>query len=322
MATVNTPSTIEGWIQEEQGSDVIQALAKTSVVDTYGRPEPMKSDTKKVPRSGDVPVTGVDKNSVYDFSGDDNDSILLTARKAGTIITLADEDMADSSVDFVSTKQKDWARGWGKYFDNATLAVSAQGDGSTTKPYNSLYYQLKTGGDATIGYTAGENYLATASGHVGVTYDLLDEMWALVEDSDWWEDENMLVIANTKVKSSLRGIKDGQQRPLFVQGTQNVPDTLWDVPIRYSRGAKVSATATYNPTGAGGAAGTTGNPLMFIVNTRLLVVGKRSGPEWKYASSDSGPAFTSDQALLKARARRGFGYGNLFGAAVLELCQN
>jgi HK97 family phage major capsid protein len=320
--TVNTPTTIEGWVQEQQGSDVIQAVAKSSVVDTYGRPETMISDTKKVPRSGDVPVTGVDKNTVYDFSGDDNDSILLTARKAGTIITLADEDMKDSSVATISTKQTDWARGWGKYFDNATLAVTAVGDGSITKPYNSLYYQLKTGGDAAVGYTAGDNYLFTASGHIGATYDNYSELFALVEDSDWWEDENMLLIAHSKFRASLREVKDGQERPIFVAGAGTIPDTVWDVPIKYSRGTKTSATAVSNPNGAGGAPGVAGNPLLFLVNTRLLVVGKRSGPEWKFADADSGPAFTSDQAMLKARARRGFGYGNLFGAAVLELAQN
>jgi HK97 family phage major capsid protein len=319
--TVNTPSTIEGWVQEEQGSDVIQAVAKNSVVDTYGRPEPMVSDTKKVPRSGDVPVTGVDKNTVYDFSGDDNDSILLTARKAGTIITLADEDMKDSSVEFVSTKQVDWARGWGKYFDNATLGVTAAGDGSTTKPYNSLYFMLKNN-DSTIGYTGGDNYLHTASAFAGTTYDEWSDLFGLVEDSDWWEDENMLLIAHSKFRAQMREVRDTQGRPIFMAGNGTIPDTLWDVPIKYSRGSKTSATATSNPNGAGGAAGVAGNPLAFLVNTRLLVVGKRSGPEFKFAGADSGPAFTSDQAMLKARARRGFGYGNLFGAAVLELQQN
>lgn len=315
--TVNTPTTIEGWVQEQQGSEVIQAVAKTSVVDTYGRPETMISDTKKVPRTGDVPVTGVDKNTVYDFSGDDNDSILLTARKAGTIITLADEDMKDSSVAFVSTKQVDWARGWGKYFDNATLAVTAQGNGSTTLPFNSLYYMLRNN-DATVGYTANANYQATATGHIGTTYDNFSQLFTLVEDSDWFEEENMLIIAHSRFRGEMREVKDNQLRPIFQQGTNTIPDQLWDIPIRYSRGAKTSATAVSNPNGAGGVAGAAGNPLLFLVNTRLLVVGKRSGPEFKFADSDSGPAFTSDQALLKARARRGFGYGNLFGAAVIE----
>lgn len=316
--TVNTPTTIEGWVQEEQGSDVIQAVAKNSVVDTYGRPETMISDTKKVPRTGDVPVTGVDKNTVYDFSGDDNDSILLTARKAGTIITLADEDMKDSSVAFVSTKQVDWARGWGKYFDNATLAVTAAGTGSTTLPFNSLYYMLRHD-DATVGYTANSNYLATATGHVGASYNNFSDVFGLVEDSDWWEDENMLIIAHSKFRAQVREVKDNYGRPIFVAGAGTIPDTIWDVPMKYSRGAKTSATAVSNPNGAGGAAGAAGNPLLFVVNTRLLVVGKRSGPEFKFADSDSGPAFTSDQAMLKARARRGFGYGNLFAAACLEL---
>lgn len=316
--TVNTPTTIEGWVQEEQGSDVIQAVAKNSVVDTYGRPETMISDTKKVPRTGDVPVTGVDKNTVYDFSGDDNDSILLTARKAGTIITLADEDMKDSSVAFVSTKQVDWARGWGKYFDNATLGVTAAGTGSTTLPFNSLYYML-THNDATVGYTANSNFIATATGHVGASYNNFSDLYSLVEDSDWWEEENMLIIAHSRFRGQMREVKDNQARPIFQQGVNTIPDTLWDVPIRYSRGSKTSATAVSNPSGAGGVVGVAGNPLLFLVNTRLLVVGKRSGPEFKFADSDSGPAFTSDQAMLKARARRGFGYGNLFAAACLEL---
>jgi hypothetical protein len=63
----------------------------------------------------------------------------------------------------------------------------------------------------------------------------------------------------------------------------------------------------------------TGNPLMFLVNSNLIIKGDRSGVEYNLAGADSGPAFLTDEALLKVRVRRGFAVAREAAHAVLEL---
>ena len=45
-----------GWIAVETGDVAIQALITSSATEAVARPEPMKTDTKQVPRSGDFAI--------------------------------------------------------------------------------------------------------------------------------------------------------------------------------------------------------------------------------------------------------------------------
>ncbi|WP_018502993.1 phage major capsid protein [Parafrankia discariae] len=297
--------TFEAWIPEEFGSNVIQIINQTSAVEALGRPETMTTDTKHVPRSGAVDVETIAKGSPYGEDTAANDEVLLTARKFGKAIRIADEDLKDAPENIIAVKQQDWAVGYAKFFDNATLGTSGTENG-TTVPFTSVYKALRTTNAAT-GYTADDNYTVTGSG--GPTYDVLSATLSKVENGDWWDQGVMRILAHPAFRGAFRGVKDSQGRPIFIAGLAGTPDTLFDVPVRWSLGAKTSATASKSPAG---------KPLLVVVNTDLLIVGRRSGPESMVAGADTGAAFLSDEAILKMRARRGFTIGHEKAFAILE----
>jgi hypothetical protein len=118
----------------------------------------------------------------------------------------------------------------------------------------------------------------------------------------------MVAIAHPAFRKSLRGVVDGQQRPIFVQGTAGTPDTIFGVNVRWSLGAKLNATATPTPTG---------RPLMAFVNPELMLLGIRSGPESVFIDGRDGLSALTDESILKMRARRGWAYGHPNGASIL-----
>lgn len=302
-------NTFEDWIPEEWDSAVIQRVNQMSAIEAVARRHPMATDTKHVPRSAGFGVAAVAKGGTYSEDVSANDDVLLTARKFGSAIRIAEEDLQDSAADIVATKRTDWATSYGKFIDQACLAVTGTENGGTV-PFTSLYKSLRTTNSDTS-YTADANYVASASASA-VTYDQLSTVLGLAEDSDYWDDGTALVIAHPSFKRKLREIKDGQSRPIFVAGQggdSGTPDTLFGHRVRWSLGAKTHATATDTPSG---------NPILAVGNADFLFLGVRSGPESATAGSDSGPAFLTDEALLKMRSRRGFAVAHEKAWAILE----
>lgn len=305
---------VSEWIPEEWDSNVIMRVNQMSAVEARANRIPMRNDVKHVPRSSGVGVESVAKGGTYGEDLSANDSVLLTARKIGKIIRIDQEDLLDSTaVNIINTKKQDWATSYAKFLDNATLGVTGTENG-TTVPFTSLYKSLRTT-NADTSYTADANRIATGG---AVTYDNLSNLLGLVEQGDYWSDGDMYVIAHPYFKRALREIRvpqysgDTAGAPVFVGGQggdRGTPDTVFDIPIHYSLGAKTSPTATDAPGG---------NALMFVGNMRYLDLGIRSGPESAAAGADTGPAFTSDQHLLKMRSRRGFATAHEKAFAVIE----
>lgn len=303
-------NTFEDWIPEEWDSQVVQRVAQVSVIESEAREYPMATDTRHIPRSAGVDVNGVAKGTAYGEDESVNDDVLLTTKKAGRAIRIADEDLQDSNVAILEQKRVDWATSWAKYLDNACLAVTAAESGVTV-PYTSVYKAIRTTNSDTS-YTADTNYVATATGGV-VSYNNLSAVLGKVEVGDYWEEGLTLVVAHPSLREKLRNIKDDQNQPIFVRGQggdAGTPDTLFGHRIRWSLGARTSAVATHAPTG---------NPLVIVVNRDFLAIGKRSGPESRVAGPDTGAAFLTDEALLKMRARRAFALTHEKAAAVLEV---
>lgn len=299
------------WIPEEWDSNVIMRVNQMSAVEARANRIPMRNDVKHVPRSSGVGVESVAKGGTYGEDLSANDSVLLTARKIGKIIRIDQEDLLDSTaVNIINTKKVDWATSYAKFLDNATLAVTGTENG-TTIPFTSLYKSLRTTNSDTS-YTADANRLTHTFAGDSTDYDKLSDLLGLVEVGDFWSDNDMWVIAHPAFRAVLRNVKDDNGMPVFVRGQggeAGTPDTVFDLPIHYSLGAKTSPTATDSPAG---------NALMFVGNMRYLDLGIRSGPESAAAGADTGPAFTSDQHLLKMRSRRGFATAHEKAFAVLE----
>jgi HK97 family phage major capsid protein len=296
-------NTYEAWIWEEFGSDVIQKVRQVSAVEALAHRVPMKTQTRSTPRSGGVDIEIIAKGGAYGEDTNNNDEVILAAQKFGKAIRIAEEDIDDTLADVVNTKLSDWATSYGKGLDNACLAVTAA-KGTTTCKFDSLYYQL-TQSNASTDYTANNNITKTGSG--GTTYDSLSGTLSKVETSDYWAEGEGYWIAHPAYKGKLRGVKDSQNRPIFNEssngtagGAQNLPDTILGYPVKWSLGARTSATPTAKPTG---------NPLAIFAMPQLLLLGIRSGPESVYIDGRSGLAALTDESILKLRARRGFNIG-------------
>lgn len=308
--------TFEDWLPEEWGGAVVTKIRAISAVEALARHEPMSTDTKHVPRSGGMAFAGaIAKGAAYAEDASTNDDVLLTARKLGRVMRVADEDLKDAAqvANIIETKKLDWARAYAIGFDNSALGVTAAENG-TTIPFTSLYAALRATNTDTS-YTADDNWIESGAG-VAPTYTNYSNLFGLVEDSNYWADSEMAVIAHPAFRKALRGVLDTQNNPIFNESTagvagggQGVISTIFGMPIRWSLGAKTHATGVHAPTG---------NPLMFVGNAQYLIVGDRSGPESLVAGADTGAAFLTDEALLKLRARRGFAVGDENAWAVLE----
>jgi hypothetical protein len=313
----STASTIDDWIPIEYDDEVVQRVLTDSVIERYAARVPMTSKTKSIPRSSGITVTA---GTTYTDSDGANDEVTITARRFIARIEFDEDDMSDAEtrMDVIGTKGMDWAISYADTFDCACLGTSAAANG-TTIPFNSVYYVLRTSdSDVEPDYTADDNYLtwdddytAIASTPDGTSlYEKLSALFKLVETGKYWSQADALVIAHPGWRDALRVCTDAQGRPIFIAGTSGnggaTPDMLFNTPIAWSRGARISATATDSPTGA---------DLLFYVNRRFLKRGDRSGPET--LMDEARAQDDSDNFAIKFRTRRGFVLTHPNAAAVL-----
>lgn len=310
-------ATFEGWLPEEDDSTVITRISQTSAVEALARKVPMNSTTKSFPRSGGMDVSEVAKGSAYGEDVSANDEVVITAKKFGKAMRIAEEDIDDSVADIIATKKTEWATSYAKFIDNAVLGTSAAIGAGV--PFVSVYRALTTA-DAATGYTANANHVAsTSTAGALVTYDQLSAVLAVAESSNSFDEADVVVIAHPSFKASFRGVKDTQGNPIFVEGLAGTPSTLFGYPVRWTMGAKVTATATSAPPVAAlGAKGTAGNPLLFVGPKSGLMLGVRSGPESVVIDGKDGASALTDETILKMRARRGFTLAYPDAWAVLE----
>lgn len=303
--------TFEDWIPIENGDTAIQALNRGSVIERLARPEPMASDTKWVPRSGTFAVTGIAKGGSYTETSGTNDYVEIIARKAGGAIRLAEEDLGgDSPVDIIQTKKNDAARNMGYFFDNGTIGCSGTENG-TTIPWTSIYKSVLTA-DTNVSYSASANYVSGSA-----TYANLSGTLAKVEDSIWFDEGQIFVVASPVFKQRFREIVDTSGRPIFFDGGGATPSTLFGYPVNFTVAARVSGTATYAPTG---------NPLLVFGNRDLAIKGMAKlsphiaspNPGFAIQRADTGIGFLTDEALMKAAMRRAFKVGAANAFAVFE----
>lgn len=308
---MSAQTIIDNWIPIEWDDQVIQRVLSDSAVERFGHPTKMTTATKRILRSAGLDING---GSTYTADASDNDYVTLTARKVNSLFEVDEDDLADadSVVDTVKTKGNDWAISYADHFDNACLGTSGVENGGTVL-YTSVYKALRSDNSDT-GYTADDNYLSwdgtlkIASTPDGSSlYEKLSATFALVENSKYWSSADQLVIASPSWRSKLRTCLDGQGRPIFTQGTGGTPDMLFEAPIAWSRGCKVSATNTQSPTG---------NGLLIYGNRQFLKRGDRSNGEIlvdKARAQD-----TTDNTAVKIRVRKGFVVGHESALAVLE----
>lgn len=306
-------ATMEAWVPVEYDSTVIQRIMQMSAIERYARRVPMKTQTKSTPRSGGVGISLVAKGGTYPEDVTANDEVILRAQKFGTAVRIAEEDVDDTIADVVNAKSVDWATAYAKALDNAALGVTVA-RATSGAAFDSLYWIL-TQADAVTGYTANANRIQTAAG--ALSYANLSAILGKVEQGDYFDEANTVVIAHPSFKARLREVLDTQNRPIFQESSNGTagggqapsPDRVFGYPIAWSLGARTSATVTSAPTG---------NPLFAVVNSQFLMMGVRSGPEYVFIDGRNGLAALTDESILKMRSRRAFALGHQGAAAILE----
>lgn len=313
-----------GWLVENRDSQVVKAFAHTSAWEKATRQINMTANTVRIPRIEDMDVDVIAKGAAYGEDASTADTVAISAAKFGKALRIAEEDVDDDKLaDYLDLKKASAASSFAKKFDNAAIGTSAA-DNNSTVPFTSLYRAL-TMADATTGYTANANVLTSAGAAGVVTYDVLSALLGIAEGSSFYDETEISAIAHPAFKGALRGIKDTQGRPIFfedVVGGSTV-SRIFGVPIYWSNGARVTATASTVPVGSGiaptGVKGTAGNPLFALVNRPYAVTGNRTPFESVLIPGRDGLAGLTDEDILKVRTRKAAGVTNPKAHAVLEL---
>jgi HK97 family phage major capsid protein len=259
-------------------------------------------------------VDVIPKGTAYGEDVSPNDEVTMVTKKLGRAVRIAEEDIDDTIIDVINEKKLDWASSYARYLDNACLGVKAAVGAGV--PFTSVYRAV-TQADSFSGYVANANLTSVAT----IDYDALSAFLAKAEGNDYFDESSLVMIAHPFYKSVLRGLKDDNGQPLWVQGLAGTPDTIFGYRVRWTVGAKVSTTATSTPAATPtttAAAGTNGNPLLIAANPDFLMLGVRSGPESVVIPGRDGVSALTDETILKMRARRGFLPAFADGFVVLE----
>jgi HK97 family phage major capsid protein len=285
-----------GYILEEQGSNVIQDLIANSAVERFARREAMASRTKTVPRFlSDAPQVVAEGGTIPEASAT-LDEIVLTARKYAQIMHVSEEDLNDNLVDVLTVYKREWASRWARKFDNACLGVHAAADGDDGQPFTSLYRAVSPG-------SAGANLIQTGG---ALSYDDINNALGIAEDSSKFDAANTVWMAHPKMLKEIRGMIKGNNDLVLPDPLAGTPGSLFGYPLVISYGAATSAAATDTPAG---------NPLLIVGNRNMLINGIRGGVE-SVVSRDA--EFTKDGVLLKTRIRRGFAVADADAFAIVE----
>ncbi len=296
MASVDVGS----WIPIVWEPDVTHTEPRASAVwDNAARTYNMGSNHTEIPRLVSADVNGgshltEDSATAEDVS--DMYSYLFTGKR-----TIDQAQAEDSIADVGTAFSFEWLQSFHDAYDAACLGVTVSRSSNPTllRPYNSVYYNVASVTDATTGYTAGQNLLAG-----DLTYANANTVLGYVEKTRYFDSTNAVCFIHPSLKSDIRGLLDGNQRPLFVEssngmpgGTTNFVRTFMGVPMVFTFGARAVANYT-------GVTGNSGNPLIIFASRQHLVRGRRVEPESHYIPA--GININDLEDTVQTRARRGF----------------
>lgn len=288
-------SEANGYIPEEEGSSVIQALLANSVVEQYARREAMATRTKSVPRFvADAPEVVAEGDVIPDATAT-LDEVVLTARKYAKLFHVSEEDVNDSLVDVLNTYKTEWASRWARKYDNATLGVVSNEDGTDVAPYTSVYKSIANAG------------LFNQATGGDLSFGLVNDLMGFIESGDKFDAAKTVFIAHPKMLAQLRQMTGPNGDLVLPNPLAGTPGSIFGYPLVVSYGAAISDAASDTPTGPA---------LLLAGNRDMMINGVRGGVE-SAVSRDA--QFNTDGVVLKTRVRRGFQVadGNAFGAIYL-----
>lgn len=286
------------------GSQVIVPnLERSAVMDVLRTPVNMTgTDVLQVPT-----LNGADVHLGETLTEDtnDGDKVTMYARTFNGKQSLSEREVEiirANGDDAFKRYDDQWMSNFHVAFDNASLGTSAARSttDSVGRPYDSVYYSVKT--------NAASMYSAS-----GLTYATGNTAVSRLESSRFGGN-NIVIFAHPGVKGLLRGLVDGQQRPIFIECNTGrvLDDTLFGYPVVWTRGAVVTASMEQATNG-----GAVGNKLLIAANPNYLVWGEGAVPAHRVIPASINPnAFAH---VLQHRAVEGFVITNPNAASVLEI---
>jgi hypothetical protein len=294
-----------------------RAFQPSAIMEHAGRTIQMKSIQYDVPRYADSAVGGGsqltegtsngDVKPIYDYQFNGKE-------------TLDEAQLEDSPADTLTAVSYEWLNSLHIAYDNASIGVT--GARSTTvsdyRPYNSIYYTL-TQADSTVGYSANANLLKGTLSTSG--YTNLNNALGLVENTKFYDMQNAVAILHPSLRQRLRGILDGNQRPIFVESSNGTAGggvrpqyELFGTPVAWSFGA-VTTSGGY--TGNVGGTSAAWHPLVVFANRRHLVRGVRIEPQAQFINANIN--LNALEHTVQHRARLGFTLTVPQSASILEV---
>lgn len=292
---------VTAWIPIEYDPNVVQQDVQASAVLTVAVPKTMGSTTMEVPRSLGTTIGG---GSTLHDGTTDGSKVTMYTYQYNNKETLDEADTEDAYVDSIETANFQFLNKLAVKHDNACLGVTGARSTTATdfRPYDSLIHVLNTS-DSEAGYTGGANVVSGA-----MSYDNLNNTVGLMEDSDFGDATQLVVIAHRGLRKGLRAVRDSNGNPIFQSADAVVhDDTLFGIRIEWSAGAVESTN--FNTL--------LSTKLLFVVNRNALVNGKRIEPQARFIPA--GINTTALEHTLQHRARRGFVVTVPQGASALRV---
>jgi hypothetical protein len=322
---------LSNWTPEDYASDLVKLYGNTSAIEAVarsgGRVEPMKTDTKKIPRDADADVVITPTGMPYTEDTKQGDNIQLDASKLTHLSKYNEEDLEDSKswVNATESKKRNATSNLALLLDNAAIGVTADRvDESPLYPYNSIYRDVRVQAGSNLLKLVFNSTLTTMQTN---TKTALDSALGIVEDGPW-SSEDLVWVMSPAFKAYLRQMDATGAKGVnyFVPAEGGAPGngvsngaSLAGYPIYWSRSARVSATATHKPTSGIGVQGAAGNALAVLAPRKQLILGDRAPLESMYLDPKTGVGALSDAAYLKMRRRVAYATGVAASVAVIEV---
>jgi HK97 family phage major capsid protein len=286
------------WVPVIWDDQVTQREVQASAIYDAARIMNMVSNTYEIPRFTGANVSG---GSALTEDTNSGDVANLYSYQFNGKMTLDEAQIEDSPADEVASVTYEWLNSFHISYDNACIGVSAARSttASNFQPFESVYYKVRHS-DSDVGYTADDNYTSIVSG--GLTYDGLNTALGKVESTKFWNPVNACAILHPSMKKGIRGIKNTQGSPIFVESSAGMAGggvrpqyELFGLPVYWSFGAQVSTNFQMT---------TVGNPLVIFANRRHLVRGDRIGPQAQFINANIN--INALEHTVQFRARQGF----------------
>jgi len=318
MAGSVNPGT---WIIEDYASGLITRFQNTSAWEAAaGRVETMRVDSKQIAIDTDAAVEVTQKGATYNLDTGGGTTVQLDAAKLTHASSYDEEDRSDAAAwqDITNSKKRMATSNLALLYDNGALAVTgAQVIGSKTAPYESAYH-------AVANYNSGSNLLTLSAAAFATDSKALNTALSnatdLYEDSPWASEDQVWVLS-TAFKKYFRAMdatgkngvnwyvppQGGEPRDVRAGHQPIMRGEVGGVPAYFTRGARLSAAMTYQPTAGIGAKGSLGNAIALLAPASMLCVGNRDPLRSQFLDSLSGNGgigALSDTDYLKMRVRK------------------